>query len=157
MHVRTPTKTTFNGVSQWHMSSKSPYNGYTNENKSINTTSNQSYRGSAYIPSAVTGGGAGDWSVELLQARIEHLERERVDLSLKIHQKDEKDRTARLRMENLETQIRNSEESRFDLQGELALLNVTPIIWSLRTYLQIRDARVSAEGTDFLSATEERV
>lgn len=86
--------------------------------KGSNQTSNQSYRASAYIPS--TG------SIELLQARIEHLERERVDLSLRIHQKDEKDRTFRLKIENLELQLKNSEESRFDLQGIASIIDDRP-------------------------------
>ena len=51
-------------------------------------------------------------SFELLQAKIEHLERERVELSLQLHQQSEKERTKKFHIEKLETSLKSSEREK---------------------------------------------
>lgn len=68
-------------------------------------------------------------STELMQARIEHLERERVDLSIKLHQKDERDRTYKIKIEQLESQLKLAESQKVELQhifdnGKLELVTL---------------------------------
>jgi len=58
-------------------------------------------------------------SDELLQARIEHLERERVELSLQIHLRDEKERSRKLKMDQLESQLALSESSKAEALSQL--------------------------------------
>ena len=58
-------------------------------------------------------------SDELLQARIEHLERERVELSLQIHLRDEKERSRKLKMDQLESQLAQSESSKAEALTQL--------------------------------------
>jgi hypothetical protein len=107
---RTPLKSFSTNISV-HSTSKSPFRQSSFLDKS-NGIASQSYRASAYVASTTS------TSTELLQARIEHLERERLDLSMKIHQRDEKDRSFRIKIEQLELQLKNSEESHFDMQSK---------------------------------------
>ena len=58
-------------------------------------------------------------SDELLQAKIEHLERERVELSLQLHQRDEKERARKLKIEQLESQLKLTESSKLDAFSQL--------------------------------------
>ena len=58
-------------------------------------------------------------SDELLQAKIEHLERERVELSLQIHLRDEKERARKIKIEQMESQLRLSETSRTEAMAQL--------------------------------------
>ena len=51
-------------------------------------------------------------SFDLLQAKIEHLERERVELSLQLHQQSEKDRTKKLQMERMEASLKSIERDK---------------------------------------------
>lgn len=61
--------------------------------------------------------GGGDLSMddELLQAKIDHLERERVELSLQLHMRDEKERARKIRVDQLESQLRAAEASRAEI------------------------------------------
>ena len=55
---------------------------------------------------------ASQTSFDLLQAKIEHLERERVELSLQLHQQSEKERTKKLQMEKMEVTLKNTEKDK---------------------------------------------
>jgi kinesin family member C1 len=48
----------------------------------------------------------------LLQAKIDHLEKERKDLSLQLHQRSEKDRSRKIKMERLENSLKEMAESK---------------------------------------------
>jgi kinesin family protein C1 len=49
-------------------------------------------------------------NAELMQSKIEHLERERVELTLQLHMKDEKDRDRKFRLEQMEYKLRAAEQ-----------------------------------------------
>jgi kinesin family protein C1 len=57
---------------------------------------------------------------ELLQAKIEHLERERLDLSMQLHKRNEKERNMKYKIEQCESTIQSFEESKKKIQIELA-------------------------------------
>lgn len=58
-------------------------------------------------------------SSDLLQAKVEHLEKERMDLSLKLHQRDERERTWKIKMEQMELQLKASEQAKQELASSL--------------------------------------
>jgi kinesin family protein C1 len=48
----------------------------------------------------------------MMQAKIEHLEKERVELTMQLHKRDEKDRDRKLKLEQVEYRLKASEEER---------------------------------------------
>lgn len=48
----------------------------------------------------------------MMQAKIEHLEKERIELTMQLHTRDEKDRDRKIRLEQLENRLKSSEEER---------------------------------------------
>ncbi len=48
----------------------------------------------------------------MIQSKIEYLERERVELAMQLHKRDEKDRDRKLRLETLETRLKHAEEDK---------------------------------------------
>jgi kinesin family protein C1 len=58
-------------------------------------------------------------SFDLLNAKVEHLEKERVQLSLQIQEQSEKDRTKKLRVDQLESDLKASENSQTNLNQVL--------------------------------------
>jgi chromosome segregation ATPase len=63
-------------------------------------------------------------SQDIIQSRIEQLEREKVELSLQVHICEEKDRSRKSAMEQLETQAKNSDDARQALEKKLDAANV---------------------------------
>lgn len=61
-------------------------------------------------------------NADRMQSKIEHLERERVELTMQLHRKDEKDRDRKLRLEQLEFKLRSAEEERLRSHNEAAEL-----------------------------------
>ena len=59
------------------------------------------------------------YSVELMSSRIEHLEKERIELSVLIQQKDEALRTRKLRLESIESQFKLVEQNEADQKRSL--------------------------------------
>lgn len=51
-------------------------------------------------------------NMDMIQSKIEYLERERVDLAMQLHKRDEKDRDRKLRLETLETRLKHAEEDK---------------------------------------------
>ena len=60
----------------------------------------------------------------LLQAKIDHLERERTDLSNQLHQRDEKERSRKLKLERLEKTVAEMTASKIDTDAKLAALQM---------------------------------
>eukprot|EP01039_Chlorochromonas_danica_P002592 gene2592-2835_t len=58
-------------------------------------------------------------NADLMQSKIEHLERERVELTMQLHRKDEKDRDRKLKLEQMEFKFKSAEEERQKLNGEV--------------------------------------
>ena len=58
--------------------------------------------------------------MELLQAKVAHLERERVDLSLQLHQQSEKERSKKIQMEKMEATLKGNEREKELLTQALA-------------------------------------
>ena len=81
-------------------------------------TSSASYASTSTYSSMPSAASA-QTSFELLQAKIEHLERERVDLSLQLHQQSEKERTKKFHIEKLETSLKSSEREKEALCNSL--------------------------------------
>lgn len=48
----------------------------------------------------------------MMQSKIDHLEKERIDLTMQLHRRDEKDRERKLKLEQLEFRLSSSEEER---------------------------------------------
>lgn len=48
----------------------------------------------------------------MMQAKIEHLEKERIELTMQLHKRDEKDRDRKLKLEQMEYRLKASEEER---------------------------------------------
>lgn len=61
-------------------------------------------------------GSATDLMESLMKGRIEHLERERVELSLQLQKKEESLRSRKLKLDALESQIKTAESSRVEVQ-----------------------------------------
>lgn len=59
---------------------------------------------------------------ELLQAKIDHLERERLELSLQIHSRDEKERARKLKMEQLESKMKLLETAKSEAVAQVEVL-----------------------------------
>lgn len=57
--------------------------------------------------------------MDLLSNKVEHLERERVELTMQLHKRDEKDRDRKLRLEHLELRLKISEDERGKATSEL--------------------------------------
>lgn len=55
---------------------------------------------------------------DLMQSKIEHLEKERVELTLQLHRKDEKDRDRKLRLEQVEFKLRSAEQESVKASAE---------------------------------------
>ncbi|RYG64651.1 hypothetical protein EON64_13535 [archaeon] len=55
---------------------------------------------------------------DLLQSKVEHLEKERVELSLQLHMRDEKDRDRKFKLEQLEFKLKLCEEERIRMSAE---------------------------------------
>ena len=56
-------------------------------------------------------------SFDLMKGRVDHLENERVTLSLQIQDQSEKERTRKLRIEQLESDVRSSQSSQTNLKA----------------------------------------
>lgn len=91
-----------NNASFMHASNLSSFHYNTKNDKPSNTSSSISTSSSSFLSS----------NVDLIQAKIEHLERERMELSLQLHTRDEKDRDRKLQVERLENRLKQSEEER---------------------------------------------
>ena len=76
-------------------------------NHSLHQSSSSYVSAYSAMPSA-----ASQTSFDLLQAKIEHLERERVELSLQLHQQSEKERTKKLQMERMEASLKSVERDK---------------------------------------------
>ena len=59
-------------------------------------------------------------SIELLQAKVSHLEKERVDLSMQLHQQSEKERSKKIQMEKMEATLKSNEREKELLTQALA-------------------------------------
>ena len=68
-----------------------------------------SYSAYSSLPSC---GASAQTSMDLLQAKVEHLERERVELSLQLHQQSEKDRSKKIQMERMEVSLKSNEREK---------------------------------------------
>ena len=65
-------------------------------------------------------------SFDLLKGKVEHLENERVNLSLQMQEQSEKDRTRKIRIEQLESDLKISNSAQVNLKKTIdeSLLNV---------------------------------
>eukprot|EP01038_Epipyxis_sp_PR26KG_P005679 gene5679-7839_t len=66
---------------------------------------------------------ASSTNIELIQARIDHLEKDRIELTLQLHRRDEKDRSRALKIDSLESKVRSIEEERFFLSNSCKILS----------------------------------
>ena len=76
---------------------------------------------SSYLPSALNsiGGNSLVPNMDLIQAKIEHLEKERVDLTLQLHRRSEKDRERKMKMDQAESKIKDLEYDNSKLSNAL--------------------------------------
>ena len=61
-------------------------------------------------------------NVDLMQSKIEHLEKERLELSLQLHKRNERDRNYKIKIEQLDSVIKSHEESKKKLAIEITRL-----------------------------------
>lgn len=63
----------------------------------------------SYVGSSMGSYAGGEF---MMQAKIEHLEKERIELTMQLHKRDEKDRDRKLKLEQIEFRLKSSEEER---------------------------------------------
>eukprot|EP01031_Cornospumella_fuschlensis_P046019 gene46019-56327_t len=80
-----------------------------------------SYKPSCAIPFNLDKAGYGG-DADLLQSKVEHLEKERIELSLQLHMRDEKDRDRKFKLEQMEFKLKMCEEERTRMSADTAQL-----------------------------------
>ena len=86
-----------------------------NDRDSDGSTSSSSTRNNRFSTISTTSGSIISTDNSLMQARIDHLERERVELSLQIQQRDESLRSRKIKIEQLESQLKQVNTEKVDL------------------------------------------
>ena len=86
-----------------------------NDRDSDGSTSSSSTRNNRFSTISTTSSGIISTDNSLMQARIDHLERERVELSLQIQQRDESLRSRKIKIEQLESQLKQVNTEKVDL------------------------------------------
>lgn len=85
-------------------------------------------------------------SVELLQGKIDHLEKERLELSLQLHNRSEKERANKIKLEQLENSIKSHEENKKKLIIEVTkITSENQLLRSEKNDLQSEITRLMKE------------
>ena len=86
-----------------------------NDRDSNGSSSSSSIRNNRFSTISTTSSSIISTDNSLMQARIDHLERERVELSLQIQQRDESLRSRKIKIEQLESQLKQVNIEKVDL------------------------------------------
>jgi kinesin family protein C1 len=95
------------------------------DTSSIGQSATNAGRNYGNNPSAAntTSSSSSGLNVDLMQSKIEHLEKERLELSLQLHKRNEKERSNKIKLEQLNNRIESYEENKKKLLIEVTRLN----------------------------------
>jgi kinesin family protein C1 len=136
---KTPAKTPNKDFSLANISSTAKKMNYLNNSFYDNTCAQVSKQPttSSSVPSC---------NVDLMQSKIEHLEKERLELSLQLHKRNEKDRNYKIKIEQLDNIIKSNEESKKKLMIEITKLsNENHVLKSEKQDLQTDVTKLTKE------------
>lgn len=154
-YARGPTTTMNNQSTSGNNSPNTPLKGETQLPVPIGSNLkylfSSSKSASNYVPSALNMGinHAGLLNMDLIQSKIEYLEKERVDLTLQLHSRGEKDRERKIRMEQAEMKLKlyESENSRLNSQLQIAQSEVMALKLDKEELQQELDRKKKAAET----------
>lgn len=99
------------------------------------------------VPSSSTGHKISNAADSLLQAKIDHLERERANLSSQLHARDEKERTRKIKLDRVEKNLAEMTNSKAEVDAKLAALQTERDVLAQKlVYIDQNNALANTSG-----------